>query len=153
MAGYKYQGDDELDESTNKWMLWGGVLMLAMAAVFPLYRWFEPSSRDATREDNLSSLASHGEELWAISCSSCHGVAGGGGIGPALNSEQFLQSATDDQVRLLTSVGIPGSQMGAYSQDFGGPLTSEQIRALQIFIRSWEPNAPDFPEWRDMMGG
>ena len=39
--------------------------------------------------------------------------------------------------------------MSAYSQDFGGPLTGEQIKALAIYIWSWEPDAPDRPEWRD----
>lgn len=51
------------------------------------------------------------------------------------------------------SVGVPGSQMGAYAQDFGGPLTSEQIKAISIFVRSWEEKAPDNPEWRAMIGG
>jgi hypothetical protein len=41
--------------------------------------------------------------------------------------------------------------MGAYSQDFGGPLTSEQIKAVVTYIRTWEPNAPDNPDWRSMM--
>ncbi|MCB0990542.1 MAG: cytochrome c [Acidimicrobiales bacterium] len=152
MARYEYQGDEELETSTNKWMLVGGVLMLCMAAVFPLYRWFEPTNREAAREQNLESLAEQGEEMWAISCASCHGLNGEGLIGPALNSQQFMQSASDDQIQLLIAVGVPGSQMSAYSQDHGGPLTSEQIRALQIFIRTWEPTAPDLPGWRDMVG-
>lgn len=152
MARYEYQGDEELEVSTNKWMLAGGILMLCMAAVFPLYRWFEPSNREETREQNLASLAEQGEEIWSISCASCHGLAGEGGIGPALNSEQFMQSASDEQIQLLIAVGVPGSQMSAYSQDHGGPLTSEQIKALQIFIRGWEEDAPDVPGWRDMVG-
>ena len=61
---------------------------------------------------------------------------------------QFLRFATDDQVRLLISVGVPGTAMSAYSIDFGGPLTIEQIRAVATFIRSWEPDAPDRPDWR-----
>jgi mono/diheme cytochrome c family protein len=150
---YDYQGDAELDESTNKVMMVGAVLMFALALVFPLYRWIEPTNRDQAREENLASLATQGEELWGFNCQSCHGLNGEGGIGPALNSKQFLQNATDDQVRLLVSVGIPGSQMGAYSQDHAGPLTTEQIKAISIFIRSWEDDAPDNPEWRAMVGG
>ena len=39
--------------------------------------------------------------------------------------------------------------MSAYSQDFAGPLTSEQIKAITVYIRSWEQDAPDRPDWRD----
>jgi len=148
-----FNTDPGLEESTNRVMLWGAVLMVAMALAFPFYRWFEPEARAAAREAQTASLAAEGEGIWGFNCASCHGLDGEGGVGPALNSTQFLQSATDDQIALLVAVGIPGSQMGAYSQDHGGPLTSEQIRAVTTFMRSWEPEAPDRPDWRAMMGG
>ncbi|MDJ0767563.1 MAG: cytochrome c [Ilumatobacter sp.] len=150
---YDYTTDEELERSTNTWMVAGVVLLALMAAVFPFYRWYEPGSRSDAREEQLASLAVKGEGVWQFNCSSCHGLNGEGGIGPALNSEQFLQSSTDDQARTLIAVGIPGSQMSAYSLDYGGPLTSEQIKAVVTFIRSWEPDAPDVPDWRAMMGG
>jgi mono/diheme cytochrome c family protein len=150
---YGYSTDDDLDQSTNRVMMWGAVLMLAMAAVFPLYRWFEPNARDESRALVLSSLEEEGEALWSLNCSSCHGLNGEGAVGPALNSQQFLQNATNQQIELLVSVGVPGSQMGAYSLDHGGPLTTEQIKALALFIRSWESDAPDNPDWRAMVGG
>lgn len=150
---YGYTTDPGLDESTNRVMLWGAVLMVAMALAFPFYRWFEPDARASAREAQLASLAEEGENIWSFNCASCHGLDGEGGIGPALNSTQFLGSATNDQISLLVGVGIPGSLMGAFSQDHGGPLTSEQIRAVTAYIRSWEPDAPDRPDWRSMMGG
>jgi mono/diheme cytochrome c family protein len=146
---YQFQSDTELEKSTNRVMVWGVVLMVALAAAFPLYRWVEPTDRNEARAQQLESLAEQGGDLWSISCSSCHGLAGEGVTAPALNSTQFLQSATDTQTELIISVGIPGSQMSAYSQDFAGPLTSEQIRAIALFIRSWEDTAPDRPDWRD----
>lgn len=146
-----YQTDDDLDRSTNQWMAVGAGLLLLLALVFPFYRWYEPSARDDAREAQAEGLAAEGENLWGFNCASCHGVAGEGGLGPALNSKQFLQASTDDQARSLISVGIPGSQMSAYSLDYGGPLTSEQIRSIVAYMRSWEPDAPDVPEWRDML--
>lgn len=150
---HRYSTDDQLDQSTNTWMTVGAVLLVALAAVFPLYRWYEPSARADSREAQAASLAAEGERLWQPNCASCHGFLGDGGTGPALNSTQFLQSATDDQTRTLIAVGIPGSDMGAYSLDFGGTLTSEQIKSITTYIRSWEPDAPDRPDWRDMVGG
>jgi mono/diheme cytochrome c family protein len=96
-----------------------------------------------------ASLAEQGGSIYNLNCSSCHGSDGEGGIGPALNAEQFLTGAVDDQIAALIAVGVPGSQMSAYSLDFGGPLTSEQIEAVTVFLRSWEEDAPDFPNWRD----
>lgn len=144
-----YEIDEELERSTNRAMVAGTVLLFAMALVFPLYRWIEPVNRETSREAHLDSLAESGERLWSFNCSSCHGINGEGGIGPALNSRQFLQAASDGQTELLVAVGVPGSQMSAYSQDFGGPLTSEQIKAVVVYIRSWEEDAPDRPDWRD----
>ncbi len=70
-------------------------------------------------------------------------------MAPALKSRQFLQSATDDQISVLVAVGVPGTQMGAFSIDFGGPLTSEQIKAVTTYLRSLEASAPDVPDWRE----
>lgn len=150
MAGFTT--DERLEESTNKWMAWGVVLMALFVLAFPLYRWFEPSNREAARESHVESLAEQGAGIWSVNCAACHGLSGEGGIGPALNSQQFLTAASDDQARLLISVGVPGSQMAAYALDYGGPLTSEQIKAVVTFIRSWEEDAPDVPDWRAPAG-
>ena len=144
-----YEVDEELEASTNRVMMVGAALMFILAAIFPLYRWVEPTNREEARATNLASLADRGQDIWGFNCSSCHGLNGEGGIGPALNSSQFLQSASDEQIESLTAVGVPGSLMSAYSLDFAGPLTSEQIKAVRVFIRSWEDDAPDVPNWRD----
>lgn len=139
--------DRLLEESTNRWMLWGLVLMGLMVAIFPVYRWYEPAARDDARETHLASLAEQGASIYSFNCGACHGADGEGGIGPALNSEQFLTSANDEQITALIAVGVPGSQMNAYSIDFGGPLTSEQIKAVTTYLRSLEETAPDVPDW------
>lgn len=149
---YDYQSDRELESSTNRVMMWGGILMFLMVLVFPFYRWFEPAAREEAREGHIESLVSQGEGIWGLNCASCHGVNGEGGLGPALNSQQFLQAATNEQASQLIAVGVPGTQMSAYSLDFGGPLTTEQIKAVTQFIRSWEADAPDRPDWREPSG-
>ncbi len=149
---YGYTTDPELDRSTSRVMLLGAALLLAIAAAFPIYLLYEPSAREEARESQLASLVSEGESIWGFSCASCHGDLGEGGSAPALNSRQFLQSASDTQIELLVSVGVPGTAMSAYSQDFAGPMTSEQIRAVARFLRAWEDDAPDFPGWRTPEG-
>ena len=147
MSGYT--DDPVLDEETNKWMLWGLYMIAALVLAFPLYRLVEPANREEAREANIASLAEEGESIWSFNCASCHGADGEGGLAPALNSQQFLTAAGDEQTELLIAVGVPGSQMSAYSLDYGGPLTSEQIRSVTTYLRSLEENAPDRPDWRD----
>ena len=144
--------DPQLEASTNKWMLWGLGLFLIMVLAFPAYRLTEPANRDAARETLTASLIEQGATLWEFNCTACHGAEGLGGSAPALNSQQFLTAADDDQIRALIAVGVPGTQMSAYSLDFGGPLTLEQINALTTYLRSLEPDAPDNPDWREPLG-
>lgn len=145
----RYGGeDDDLERSTTNVMIVGLILMLAFILIFPLYRTIEPTARDEARATHLASLAHEGENIWGFNCASCHGEDGQGGTAPALNSKEFLQSADDAQIESLVAVGVPGSQMGAYSQDFAGPLTSAQIRAVATYLRSLEADAPSNPNWR-----
>lgn len=145
---YGYSTDPEVDRSTNRWMVVGAVLIFGLIAMFPLYLAVEPTSREQTRKDTLASLATEGKQLFEFNCASCHGANGEGVSAPALNAKQFLQTATNEQIESLVSVGVPGTPMSAFSQDHGGPLTSEQVAAVTAYLRSWEKNAPDKPNWR-----
>lgn len=140
--------DRDLEESTTRWLRWAVVLTFALALAFPLYRWYEPDGRAAAREQHVTSLEDHGRELFATNCASCHGFDGNGGTAPALNSQEFLLSAEDGQIRQLIAVGVPGTNMSPYLLDYGGPLTLEQIDALTYYLRSLEEDAPERPDWR-----
>ncbi len=141
--------DPELETSTNHWMWWGAVLFALFVLAFPAYRLYEPEGRAEAREQNLASLAETGGELYELQCASCHGSGDRLSFGPVLNSKEFLGSVRDEQVESLIAVGVPGSQMAAYSLDYGGPLTSEQIRAIAVYLRSLEEEAPQVPDWRN----
>lgn len=141
------QEDHELEQSTNQWMLWGGVLLFLFALAFPIYWLIQPARLAEAQASLDESLAMHGEELYAESCAQCHGGEGAGAIGPALNSEQFLSSVTDTQMHQLISTGVPGTLMSAYSADFGGSFTQQQITSVVKYLRAFEDTAPDFPEW------
>lgn len=141
--------DDKLEASTIRWMRWGAVLMVLFALAFPFYRVFEPAAREDAREAHASHLAAQGRNLYRVECAECHGVGDELGDAPTLNSKQFLSSVTDEQISQLIAVGIPGSDMAAYSLDYGGTLTRTQITAITAYLRSLQVTAPDLPEWRD----
>ena len=137
-----------LETSTRRWMMAGLVLMVLFAGVFPVFRWYEPSRRAEARADQRAFLAAQGEALFSDSCASCHGVGGAGALAPAVGSREFLETADDTQIEQLIAYGIPGSEMVAYSIDLGGPLTSEQIEAIGVYLRSLEAAAPSNALWR-----
>ena len=59
----EYETDDELEQSTNQWMAVGAALLIAMALVFPFYRWYEPGARDDARVEQEANLAAEGENV------------------------------------------------------------------------------------------
>lgn len=138
----------ELEASTVRWMLAGLVLMGMFVLAFPLFRFYEPAQRAEARTRQQEFLAAQGAEVFAASCESCHGVAGSGALAPAIGSKDFLESVDDHQLSQLIAVGIPGSEMVAYSLDFGGPLTSEEITSVTTYLRSLEEGASQMANWR-----
>lgn len=117
------------------------VLSLATLVTFQLYIWREPARLEADAEADYIEAINAGETLYLESCASCHGEAGLGGVGPALNSKPLLTSISDQQLFGLIRTGVPGTGMPAWGQDFGGPITDEEIRQLVAYIRAWEETA------------
>jgi cytochrome c oxidase cbb3-type subunit 3 len=109
----------------------------------------EPSLRKTALHAQTASYRSIGSQLFSQNCAQCHGAnATGGGSAPTLNSAQFLKSTSDDQIVALVSGGVSGTEMPAWSLDYGGTLTAEQVRQLTTYLRSLEPTAPSIPTWR-----
>ena len=46
--------DPALEESTNKWMRWGLILMVIMVLAFPIYRITEPDRRADAADDRVA---------------------------------------------------------------------------------------------------
>jgi mono/diheme cytochrome c family protein len=144
--------DSELRPSLARWQVAGVIVSLALVVSFPLYRAVEGPRREHALTARERALVATGRQLWRLDCSSCHGDRGEGVDAPALNSRQFLGSITDEQMHRIASAGITGTEMPAWLDEFGGPLTDDQIAAVVAFVRSWEPTAPDRPDWRNPGG-
>jgi mono/diheme cytochrome c family protein len=147
-------GDDEgLRRSLAWWMWFGVVVLIIMVAAFPVYRTVDARRRSDALTAQQAALVSSGAHLWALNCASCHGDHGQGVTAPALNSQQFLGSVTDEQVRRIMSVGISGTAMPAWSNEFGGPLTDQELASVVAYLRSLEKHAPSVPDWRSRFVG
>ncbi len=96
----------------------------------------------------------HGQQLFALHCSACHGENGEGGHGtgvtmsrprnlpilaPALNNPGFLASAKDDMIKLTLKQGREGTPMVSFLQK---GLSEKDINDIVVYVRSFEGNPP-----------
>ena len=74
--------------------------------------------------------ASAGAQIFSANCARCHGVDGGGGLGPALaNVVAEKYPDIEDQIGVVT--GGKGTMPA-----FGNELTKEQIREVVEYTRT-----------------
>ena len=118
-------------------------LTLAIMVSFQIYIFREPARIAADEAHDKSQAVDEGRSLFGTYCITCHGKQGEGVDGPPLNDKQFLTDTNDQTIFSLISSGVPGTEMPAWNQSLGGPLTDQQVSQLVAFIRNWEPTAPD----------
>lgn len=85
-----------------------------------------------------------GAQLYAENCVVCHGARGEGRVGATL-AKDWPSIRPELTVRSIIENGIPGSVMPAWSQEHGGPLTSEEIDSLVTYILSWQTGGAPEP--------
>lgn len=138
-----------LERSLDRWYLAGLGCIALLLAAFPLYAWREPGRLAAAREERQLTYIELGEKTFAMHCASCHGDAGGGGrTASTLRSKEYLEQVTPAQVEWAIAGGRTGTAMAAWGQDFGGPLTMEEVRQVTEFVRSFEGVAASVPDWK-----
>jgi len=143
----------DVRRATRRWQVAGVWVFLVLVLSFPLYRFTEGSRLSAAESSQNAAQIATGQQLWGENCATCHGQSGQGVTAPALNSQEFLKSVTDQQIAGIVRGGVPGSEMPAWLADYGGALTEQQIEAVVAYVRSWEATAPSRPDWRTPQGG
>ena len=131
-----------------RWRRAGAIVLFILVLAFPLYKAVESGRRSDALSAQDRALLTSGHQLWGLNCASCHGIDGLGVDSPALNTQEFLTSTTDEQMAGIIRGGVPGTEMPAWWNEYGGPLTDQQIASIVAFVRSWQPTAPSCPDWR-----
>ncbi len=140
--------DPVVVRQSQRWKWVGTLMILLLVVAFPVYKAVESSRRvDALRSQDAALIGS-GLQLWGLNCAACHGLNGQGVSAPALNSQEFFQGTSDEQIAGIIRGGVPGTAMPAWWNEYGGPLTDQQITEVVAYIRSWEKTAPSCPDWR-----
>jgi mono/diheme cytochrome c family protein len=133
----------DAQENYRPLMVVGLVLTLLVILGLAIYSIGETSRLAQAAESFTDERESRGRAIYNEQCVSCHGAQGEGGIGPALNNKTVLKNTLDSVFYSVVRSGVPNTQMPAWSVDFGGPLTDEDVRDVVAFMRAWEPTAPE----------
>ena len=84
-----------------------------------------------------------GVTLYAQLCATCHGEDGSTPVGAkntVINSEEYW--STHDDAAILSDIGAGShGEMTAFAEEYGGPISWEEILDLAAFVRSWGPVA------------
>ena len=76
--------------------------------------------------------APDGAALYKQHCSVCHGDDGRGGVGVPLSLSSFIDSVSDEYLRITIRVGRPGRIMPSFPK-----LSEAQVNAIVEHMRSW----------------
>jgi plastocyanin/mono/diheme cytochrome c family protein len=133
---------------------YGALIMLALISLMiPVFWILESNGEAMAKQQQFNANVQRGAALYAQYCFQCHGTKGQGRSGPKLNDNPTVNGFSDnDLIRIISggiyNTGDPTSPlMPAWSQDYGGPLTSTQISYLFDLIRSSDPSyvAKNYP--------
>ncbi|MGI9578189.1 MAG: c-type cytochrome [Microthrixaceae bacterium] len=108
----------EAAESRQRAPWWAAAALVMVPLFFIVYPWTLGIGGD---EEGPLAL---GGEVYAVSCSACHGAAGGGGVGPALSGGAVVETFPEpaDQVTWI-ALGSSGYQeAGLSSYGNGKPI-------------------------------
>jgi mono/diheme cytochrome c family protein len=73
--------------------------------------------------------------LYKQNCAGCHGEDGNNGASIDLANPVYQALIDDQSLKKWISSGMPGTQMPAWANSYGGPLTDRQIDVLVLGMR------------------
>lgn len=154
-----YFDDDILETRKLDQSLMSGLALLALIGIaLPVYWLGEPGRQEGLVSNTLELWTEDGSESFEEACSSCHGGGAAGGIAafaltdpgdtsfiasvdwvaPSLTS--VLTRFSEEEVIHTLNFGRNGV-MPAWGEAGGGPLTTQQIEILVVYLRSVQKDA------------
>ncbi len=151
----EYLSDEELEgEKLDRSLSFALVLLTLLAITLPFYWIAEPGRQSGAADAYNLSFESRGEGSYVegAQCINCHAGGGVGGSAPYVLQDadgQFIANASwkapalnnvllrysEEEVRYILNYGRPGSPMAAWGTVGGGPLTTQQVNNIIIYLR------------------
>ncbi len=162
----EYLSDEELEgEKLDRSLSFALVLLTLLAVTLPFYWIAEPGRQEGAADAYNLSFESRGEGsyLEGAQCVNCHAGGGVGGTAPYVLQDvdgQFIANASwqapalnnvllrysEDEVRYILNFGRPGSPMAAWGTPGGGPLTTQQVDNIVVYLRTLQQQSLDVTE-------
>ena len=150
----RHADDDQLETRLlDRNLAWSLVTLTVGSLVLPLYWLMEPARQDNAAYGWVKRFERRGANSFEEACVSCHGPGGVGGVAsytitdadggfvaqvewkaPALTT--VLSRFDESEVKNILDYGRPGTPMPAWGLPGGGPLTSQQVHQLIVYLRS-----------------
>lgn len=150
----RHADDDQLETRLlDRNLAWSLVTLTVVSLVLPLYWLMEPARQDNAAYGWVKRFEKRGANNFEEACVSCHGPGGVGGVAsytltdadggfvaqvewkaPALTT--VLSRFDESEVKHILDYGRPGTPMPAWGLPGGGPLTSQQVHQLIVYLRS-----------------
>ena len=118
------------------------IFIIAVAFIIPLLLVNQQQAQATQAAAQYDLTLQRGAALFGQYCASCHGFQGQGLSAPKLNNNPDVNKLSSDDLTRIISAGVPNPgnlttfQMPAWSQEFGGSLTTQDIAYLVALIRS-----------------
>lgn len=159
----EYLSDEELEGTKLDRSLSFALVMLSiLALILPFYWIAEPGRQDGAVAAYTRSFESRGNDSYTegAQCVNCHAGGGVGGNAPYVLQDadgQFIANAAwqapalnnvllrydEEEVRYILNFGRPGSPMAAWGTPGGGPLTTQQVDNIIIYLGTLQQQSLD----------
>lgn len=84
--------------------------------------------------------------LYKANCVMCHGVDGGGDLGPSLNTQAFLTAVDNTYLAQAMVGGRPGTAMPKWHH-----LSNEDLASIVQYLRTWQQQPSKSAAWHAQM--
>ncbi len=169
MTDHEYDGIRELDNRLPPWWLYGFYFTIFFAVAYLLYFHVLPYGKSSPQEYEaemtqakeevavyLASLENNIDEtnatvtlipeelaeakgLYTQYCVTCHGQAGGGGVGPNLTDAYWIHGGDVKSIFKTVKYGVPQNGMISWQSQ----LTPKQMQGMASFILAMQGTNPE----------
>ncbi len=121
------------------------IIAVAIALLLPYFLITTNQQNQNNLQAQYDSQLQYAAGVFATYCSQCHGLLGQGINGPQLNNNSTMNNLTQADITRIISGGVPDPanlqqySMPAWSQNYGGPMNTNDINALVAFVMSSNP--------------